>query len=69
MRLLEFVIGLLTKSVPVGVFFLKFLNWWHSDEHTRVTAAITRLPAPPPPDPLQVSNQSITKNVNHNLGN
>ncbi|XP_062520034.1 peroxisome assembly protein 12-like isoform X2 [Corticium candelabrum] len=53
MRLLEFVIGLLTKSVPVGVFFLKFLNWWHSDEHTRVTAAITRLPAPPPPDPLQ----------------
>jgi hypothetical protein len=54
MKLIAFVIGLLAQAVPVGVFFLKFLNWWHSDEHTAATSAITHLPVPPAPEPLQV---------------
>jgi hypothetical protein len=55
MKLIAFVIGLLAQAVPVGVFFLKFLNWWHSDEHTAATSAITHLPVPPAPEPLQVA--------------
>lgn len=43
-----FISGL-SSSLPLIVFFLKFIEWWYSSEHSGVVAAVTQLPIPPPP--------------------
>nr|XP_020659633.1 peroxisome assembly protein 12 [Pogona vitticeps]XP_020659634.1 peroxisome assembly protein 12 [Pogona vitticeps] len=39
----------LSTGLSVGVFFLQFLEWWHSSENQEAVKLLTALPAPPPP--------------------
>ena len=52
-------------ALPTSVFFLKFLEWWHSNENN--TQSITNtLPIPPPPREFKVIFQNFfSKNIHH----
>ncbi|XP_062815313.1 peroxisome assembly protein 12 [Anolis carolinensis] len=39
----------LSTGLSVGVFFLQFLEWWHSPENQDSLRGLTALPPPPPP--------------------
>nr|XP_060612864.1 peroxisome assembly protein 12 [Anolis sagrei ordinatus] len=39
----------LSTGLSVGVFFLQFLEWWHSPENQESLRSLTALPPPPPP--------------------
>lgn len=45
--------------MPLGVFLLKFLEWWYSSERSEVVRKLTSLPVPPPPEPIQPSPEGI----------
>ncbi len=45
---------LVNALLPLGVFGLKFLEWWYSNERSAVVRMVTSLPLPPPPSPLEV---------------
>ncbi|XP_064405987.1 putative peroxisome assembly protein 12 [Halichondria panicea] len=41
---------------PLGVFSLKFLEWWYSSEKSTAVRMMTSLPVPPPPKSIQPSS-------------
>lgn len=47
---------LVSGLAPLGVFGLKFLEWWYSSERHNTIRMMTSLPVPPPPNPLQVNS-------------
>ncbi|XP_065838931.1 peroxisome assembly protein 12-like isoform X2 [Oscarella lobularis] len=51
--LLNSSVDLLARIIPVGVFFLKFLDWWYSEDHSSQAATLNYLPVPPPPPKLK----------------
>ncbi|XP_051543981.1 peroxisome assembly protein 12-like isoform X2 [Myxocyprinus asiaticus] len=48
----------LSTSLSIGVFFLRFLEWWYSSENQSTVKALTSLPTPPPP--LHVHSQDTS---------
>ena len=51
-------------ALPTSVFFLKFLEWWHTNENN--TQDITNtLPIPPPPREFKVIFHVFNKNVSY----
>ena len=41
-------------AFPAGLFTLKFLEWWYSEENSGSVRTLTTLPVPPPPPIVQV---------------
>ena len=43
--------------LPLGVFSLKFLEWWYSAERSTTVKMMTSLPVPPLPNTMKVHVQ------------
>ena len=52
-------------AMPLGLFGLKFLEWWYSSERSEVVRRVTSLPVPPPPGAVRVSLTSPPSLVTH----
>ncbi|XP_056601590.1 peroxisome assembly protein 12 [Triplophysa dalaica] len=50
----------LSTSLSIGVFFLQFLEWWHSSDNQSTAKSLTSLPIPPPPIHLHNQDTSLT---------
>ncbi|RKP15308.1 Pex12 amino terminal region-domain-containing protein [Piptocephalis cylindrospora] len=53
--LLQGAMGFLRVALPMGVFFLRFLEWWYASDYSR---ALSTRPIPPPPSPLLPASSS-----------
>ena len=56
---MQLLASALANGLPVVVFFLKFIDWWHSSDNKGAVQSVMQLPVPPPPPQPKVRMHRI----------